>query len=465
MELMKYAIEGYKNVKSDKYIGIFGNPIKHTLSPVIHNTLSEKLGIDEKYVPFHITGNLGDAVKLAYDEGILGLNITVPYKQEVIPFLTDISPEARAIGAVNTLVRTDKGYKGYNTDMPGLARAILSEGISLIGSKVVIIGAGGAARAVSYMCLSNKATEVFILNRTYDKAREIADDMNKIFDCNTVKPVDVKNYRDIPVDRYIFIQCTSVGLKKGDGLPLIKDDEFYKMAYCGVDLIYNPARTDFIKTIEKSGGVTLNGLKMLLYQGIMAYELWNNVKISGELTNLVYDKLKKSLYRNNIVLTGFMGSGKTTAGRYIEKEYGYTFLDTDEYIEKKEGCTISEIFKKKGEKYFRSLETEILTELSEILDNTVLSTGGGMPLREENAVLLENIGKVFFLDVEADTVYERLKGDKSRPLLLNYDSPERIKALLKERATSYKQGADYIIKADNKSCRDICREIIMKQNQ
>ena len=110
------------------------------------------------------------------------------------------------------------------------------------------------------------------------------------------------------------------------------------------------------------------------------------------------------------------------------------------------------------------METEILTELSEILDNTVLSTGGGMPLREENAVLLENIGKVFFLDVEADTVYERLKGDKSRPLLLNYDSPERIKALLKERATSYKQGADYIIKADNKSCRDICREIIMKQN-
>lgn len=296
MSIMDYAIEGYKNVQAKQYIGIFGNPIKHTLSPVIHDTLSKSLGVDERYIPFHITDNLKAAVESAYDEGILGLNITVPYKQEIMPYLVDIDPAAKAIGAVNTLVRTDVGYMGYNTDMPGLAKAIFSEGMELKDSKVVMLGAGGAARAVAYMCLYYGAKRVYIINRTFEKAKSIADDINMEFGKDCIIPLSSRDYKSIPEDRYIFIQCTSVGLHNGDGLPLVDDRGFYQMAECGVDLIYNPAKTPFLQLIEEMGGKAFNGLKMLLYQGIMAYELWNQVEISEELANIVYSELKNTVY-------------------------------------------------------------------------------------------------------------------------------------------------------------------------
>ena len=119
MEIMNFAIDGYKDVEAREYLGIFGNPIKHTLSPIIHNTISRRLCKDMRYIPFQITENLGDAVDMAYKDGVLGLNITVPYKQEVMEHLVDIDEAAKVIGAVNTLVHSNGGYKGYNTDMYG----------------------------------------------------------------------------------------------------------------------------------------------------------------------------------------------------------------------------------------------------------------------------------------------------------------------------------------------------------
>ena len=124
--------------------GLIGNPVEHTLSPVIHNTLSMVLGENLAYVPFHVeNGRLEDAVKGAFALNLLGLNVTVPYKSDVIPYLTDIDPLAENIGAVNTLVRTETGYKGYNTDMPGLYRAMCEDGVKVKGEKVLILGAGG----------------------------------------------------------------------------------------------------------------------------------------------------------------------------------------------------------------------------------------------------------------------------------------------------------------------------------
>lgn len=132
MEIMKYAIQGYEDVAAEHLLGIFGNPIKHTLSPVIHDTLSDALGLSERYVPFCVEDeDLSRCVKLAYDEGVLGLNITVPHKQHVMESLVDVDIAAKTIGAVNTLVRVEGGYKGYNTDMPGLAKALETEGIAL----------------------------------------------------------------------------------------------------------------------------------------------------------------------------------------------------------------------------------------------------------------------------------------------------------------------------------------------
>lgn len=460
MDIMRYAIEGYEDIKAEKYIGIFGNPIKHTLSPVIHDTISRELGINEKYIPFHVTDNLEKAVKTAFDEDIQGLNITVPYKQDVMKYIVDVDMAAEAIGAVNTLVRSEGGYKGYNTDMPGLAKAIISEGVSLCGSRVVMLGAGGAARAVAYMCLYYGAKKVYIVNRTYDNAAKLASDMNRQFDCDTIIPVAADRYKDIEEDRYIFIQCTSVGLHKNDGLPLITDEEFYKMADFGVDLIYNPAMTPFLKLIKKYNGKVMNGLKMLLYQGIMAYELWNDTTVSEEITDKVYIALKKALYGDNIVLIGYMGSGKTSVGRYLEENYGYTFIDTDSLIEEKEKMSISDIFKYKGEDYFRKLETDILTNMTKNLHKAVVSTGGGMPLREENVKLLREIGKVFYLEVSADTVYERIKTDTKRPLLQVDDPYSEICRMLTMRTPYYQKAKDVTLPADKKNIFEISQEII-----
>ena len=171
---MKYAIPGYEDVTAEYLLGIFGNPIKHTLSPVIHDTLSDALGLSERYVPFCVEDEeLSHCVKLAYDEGVLGLNITVPHKQHVMETLVDVDIAAKTIGAVNTLVRVEGGYKGYNTDMPGLAKALETEGIALKDETVIMLGAGGAARAVAYMCVSYGAKQVYIVNRTYAHAQAV----------------------------------------------------------------------------------------------------------------------------------------------------------------------------------------------------------------------------------------------------------------------------------------------------
>ncbi len=460
--VMDYITDKYKNVRAGKYIGIFGNPIAHTLSPVIHDNLSRLLGLDEKYLPFHIESNLQDAVNDAYDRGILGLNITVPHKQEVMNYLMCIDEAAQAIGAVNTLVRCGGGFKGYNTDMPGLAKAISSEGISLENKNIIMLGAGGAARAVAYMCLKYGAQKVYIVNRTIENAEKIAEEISASFHAEgKIIAVPAEDYKSIPRDKYIFIQCTSVGLHEGDGLPVVTDESFYDMAEFGIDLIYNPARTPFLELLERKGIRTANGLKMLLYQGIMAYELWNNISVSDGIADRIYRSLSAALYGpdNNIILVGYMGSGKTTVGTYIAREFGYDFLDTDEYIVRKEGMSINDIFATKGEPYFRKLETDILKELGE-RKHTVISTGGGLPVKTENAELLRALGTVYYLRADAKTIYERVKDDNGRPLLKVEDPKKKIEEMLKERAGAYDTAADVVIDTAGKSVEQIGRRII-----
>lgn len=468
--VMDYVLDEYKDVEAEKYIGIFGNPIKHTLSPVIHDTISRALNLNERYIPFHIENNLNLAVMDAFDRGILGLNITVPHKQSVMECLVEVDEAAKAIGAVNTLVRTEKGYVGYNTDMPGLAKAIESEGVSLENKNIIILGAGGAARAAVYMCVKYGAKKVYIINRTVENARRIADDMEAAFcvheSCGkkskcAVYTVAADQYKEIPNDKYIFIQCTSVGLHEGDGLPVIGDTEFYKMALFGVDLIYNPAKTPFIKLLEDLDIKTMNGLKMLLYQGIMSNELWNKQAVDKDTIDKVYRALCAAVYGtgNNIVLVGYMGSGKTTIGKCISCELGYEFIDTDEYIVKKEGMSINDIFSKKGEEYFRRLETDTVRELGTVLHNAVIATGGGLPMRDENRKLLKDLGTVYYLKTEADTIFRRISGNEDRPLLLCENPYERICSMLNEREPNYLLSADVLICTDNKSVEDVAREI------
>lgn len=460
INVMDSLLDAYKTVQADKRIGIFGNPIRHTLSPVIHDTLSNALGIDERYLVFQVEKNLGEHVQSAFEHGILGLNITVPYKQDVMEFLEEIDTAALDIGAVNTLVRTEHGYKGYNTDMPGLARALSSEDIALKGKKVIMLGAGGAARAVAYMCMQYGAEITYIVNRTYENAEKIAADMNAIFNCRGIMPVAAADYTSIPQGKYLFIQCSSVGLHEGDGLPVVTDETFYSMAECGVDLIYNPAETPFLKLMKKLGVKAVNGLKMLLYQGVMAYELWNGIKVSEELCNQVYFRLHEAVYGRKIVLIGYMGAGKTTLGRYIAQKYAYDFLDTDAYISEKTGMSINEIFRVYGEEHFRNLETEMLSELMTKNGNMVIATGGGLPLRPENRDLLHKLGKVYYLRANAETIYNRVKGSTDRPLLACDNPYDKICDMLKKRTPIYEAAADVCLDTDGLTAEEAVKQIM-----
>lgn len=274
--------------------GLIGNPVEHTLSPVIHNTLAERLGHNMVYVPFLVEeGRVAEAVKGAYALNLLGMNVTVPYKSEVINSLKEIDPLAENIGAVNTLVRTEGGYKGYNTDMEGLYRAMESEGIRIKGEDIILLGAGGAARAVAYLCASKGAATVYMLNRTIDKAQAVAGEVNRATGAEVIVPMALADYGKLPDRQFLAIQGTSVGLFPNVEDVVIADKEFYRKIHTGFDLIYSPWETKFMRLVKENGGKAYNGIKMLLYQGIIAYELWNHVSVSEDDAMILYDKMKE----------------------------------------------------------------------------------------------------------------------------------------------------------------------------
>ena len=276
--------------------GLIGNPVEHTMSPVIHNTLAARCGHNLVYVPFPVeSGKLEEAVKGAYALNVLGMNVTVPYKSEVIDCLVETDELAAQIGAVNTLVRTQGGYKGYNTDMSGLHRAMKSEGIRIEGEEIILLGAGGAARAVAYLCGAQKAERVYLLNRTADKAERVAAEVNRAYGREMVVPMLLSDYRKLPDGKFLAIQGTSVGLSPHDEDVVIEDSAFYRKIHTGFDLIYKPFTTRFMRLVREAGGEACNGLKMLLYQGIIAYELWNQVEIAEEEAGFLYEKLKREM--------------------------------------------------------------------------------------------------------------------------------------------------------------------------
>lgn len=462
-----------------KTIGLIGCPVEHTLSPVIHNTLSRIHAQNMAYLPFHVDEEaVGAAVAGAYSLGIQGLNVTVPHKQHVMDYLVGTDEVANAIGAVNTLVRTEGGYQGYNTDMEGLQRAVLSEKIALKGQTVVVLGAGGASKAVVYMCLMEGARRIYLLNRTLSKAEELAGAMNALAEEGLwdrqdtaaedapVVPMLLQDYGKLTEDRLYVFQATSIGLAPDTDRAVIEDASFYRKVAVGYDLIYNPAETKFMTLVRAAGGRAYNGLKMLLYQGVLAYSYWTGIPFSRleESCKVLYEELYHGIHkRENLVLIGFMGSGKSTVGKSLARMLQYDFIDTDTYIEARENMSVSDIFAKKGEDYFRQLEAEVIQELIKSKRHTVFATGGGMPLKQENAQMLRLLGRTVFLHASVRELYDRLKGDATRPLLQGGDPKERIASLLGQRESYYEEAAHIRISVDGKSVDAIAEEILWKR--
>jgi len=263
-----------------KVCGIFGKPLKHTFSPAMHNAAFEAAGLNYIYVPFEVEENeLPAAVKAIKALGLLGVNITIPYKEAVIPYLDEVSVDAGLIGAVNTVVNRQGYLYGENTDGRGFLRAISEElGFNPDGKTVFVLGAGGAARAVAVQLALSGVKKITLANRSKSRAVELAQlIMEKIG-----TPVQVEDWpsdespqhRSLLEDVDLVVQATPVGMYPQVSATVPLSFEGLKPGAVVCDLIYNPKQTRFLERAVQAGADTMNGLGMLLYQGVLAFELW-----------------------------------------------------------------------------------------------------------------------------------------------------------------------------------------------
>jgi len=266
-----------------KITGLFGYPVEHTLSPSMHNAAFEALGLDYCYVAFPVyPDSLQEAVTAIRALHLSGVNVTIPHKEKVIPFLDEVDKEASAIGAVNTVVNTNGNLKGYNTDGRGFMQSFFDYGISAEGKDVLIVGAGGASRAIGYY-LGKEAKQLFLYDIEQGKAEKLAADLKNILH------KDVSIVHDIGrTERFnILINATPLGLKEEDPLPF--DTSHLRSDQIICDLIYK--KTRLLEETSRKECIALDGLGMLLWQGVFAFELWTGVSPPVDI-------MREALYKN-----------------------------------------------------------------------------------------------------------------------------------------------------------------------
>lgn len=291
MELNKF-VSG-----TTKMLALIGNPVEHTLSPFIHNTLSSHLGRDLIYLPFRGNINRLDYMVEAFRElMVVGFNVTVPFKRDIMKFIDENSREAILMGAVNTVKMVENKLYGFNTDASGFLRAFKDIGGSFKEKNVVLIGAGGSARAIGVKLAIENVNKLSILNRTlenaYDLANIINDNVKNVADCHCL---DSDETYEIIKNSDIIINSTSVGLYPNAEVMPIKDVSAINSNHVVYDIIYNPFETKLLNESRKRGATTLNGLGMLVNQAVLAYEIWTGEIISKDLSGDITKKIEKLL--------------------------------------------------------------------------------------------------------------------------------------------------------------------------
>ena len=265
--------------------GLIGDPVEHTMSPVMHNAAFREMGVDYLYVPFRVKeGELARAIEGMRALNIRGLNVTIPHKVTVIQFLDELDPLAEKIGAVNTIVNDDGILRGYNTDGAGFLQALLERRIEPEGKNVVILGAGGASMAISFF-LADRGAHLVILNRLLelDWAKELASRISQIF-TKEVEALELNRENLVGAlgKADILVNATSVGMTPNiDETPVTSD--LLKPELIVFDIVYNPIKTRLLREAEAAGAKTISGLDMLVWQGALAFEKWTGVKAPVEL--------------------------------------------------------------------------------------------------------------------------------------------------------------------------------------
>ena len=390
--------------------GLIGEKLGHSFSKPIH----EKIGGYEYEIKEIAAQDLDGFMK---ERAFSGINVTIPYKTQVIPYLDYIDPIAEKIGAVNTISNRVNRLYGYNTDFFGMKMLIEKQGFDFTGKKVVVLGSGGTSRTAVAVCESFGAKEIVVVSRKGE--------------------VNYSNLYTFHADADYIINTTPVGMYP-DNLSSPVDLSFFKKLKGVTDVVYNPLKTRLCLEAVDRGIKAEGGLYMLAAQAVFACEKFLDSSLDiKKVTDEVFGEILSE--KRNIVLIGMPGSGKTTIGKALSERTGKSFIDTDEMIAETHGV-ISDIFAQKGEEYFRELEAEKVKEAS-LKNGTVIATGGGAVLRRENIEALRQNGDIFFLNRPLEDIIPTA----DRPLSSDRAALEKR---FKERYDIYKASADYEIQID-----------------
>ncbi len=388
--------------------GCIGEKLSHSFSKEIHAYLA-----DYSYNLCEIARE--DLAAFMKERKFKAINVTIPYKQDVIPYLEYIDPIAQEIGAVNTIVNRGGTLYGYNTDFAGMSALIKKAGISLLGKKVLIAGSGGTSKTAFAVAKALGAKEIYRISRKSTDG------------CITYE--DVKKHH---LDAEIIINTTPCGMYPNlEGTALEPKD--FKNLQGVIDAVYNPLRSELVQKAEKLGVIATGGLYMLVAQAAVAVGHFTNTEISEATTENVYKQILNS--KQNLVLTGMPASGKTTLGKKIAAMLGMDFIDTDQEIVKYANKSIPQIFSEGGEKVFRDIEEAVIKNIA-TKNRTVIATGGGAILRDGNIQNLKSNGVVCFLD----RPLEKLITTADRPLS---SDREKLKNRYNERYERYCSTADF----------------------
>lgn len=393
--------------------GLIGEKLGHSFSKIIHEKLAD-------YTYDLIPLSLEELDVFMCEKEFSAINVTIPYKETVIPYLDEVDPKAAKMGAVNTVVQRNGKLFGYNTDYFGFRYMLEHNHIQIAGKKVLVLGRGGASKAVIAVLEDMGAAEIHTI---YYK---IAEDSISYETCYALH-----------TDAQVIVNTTPVGMYPNSGHTPIDLTPFTKLEAVA-DVVYNPLRTRLVLDAEEKGCQAIGGLEMLVGQAKYAVEIFMDQSLPEDSIDVVYKDLMAE--RRNLVLIGMSGCGKSTLGKLAAEKLGKTFVDTDAEIIKRIGMSIADYFAAYGEDSFRKVESEVVQEIS-TQNNLVISTGGGVIKNPENIRWLKGNGTVIWIQRDP----ELLESGNGRPLV---PDQEAVRRLYKERLPLYTAAAETIIEND-----------------